>query len=343
MVQPSRLMNHRVSVNGVSYFPIKKVADYHGISIEWDGLTQKAVLYKDGKYLSFITGEPFYLLNSEVKTLKYPPKILRGRLLLPKEIALKRWWDVRVRRQPLGMPKLPFRKGQFVIRKIVLDPGHGGHDHGARAWGVREKNVNLQIAKKIRDRLIANGIHVFMTRTTDRFIKLSNRARLTNRSDADLFISIHANAAHSRQPYGFEVYYLSEALDDKARAVQMLENASIQYEDNVIFPNKNTRDPTVWDLVLTQNRRESAELAKIISKHVRTSRLTFSRGVKTARFHVLKWTDKPAILVETGFITNRKEARRLSNSRYQDRLATQITRGILDYKDLFERTNGFTR
>jgi len=241
------------------------------------------------------------------------------------------------------LPRLPFQPGQFQISKIVLDAGHGGKDQGASAYGIKEKHINLQIAKRIRDKLRANKIHVQMTRETDRYVSLQHRARVANRSNADLFISIHANASPSRNPYGFEVYYLSEALDDNARAVQILENASLQYDENVIFPNKNSKDPTVWDLVLTENRKESAELAKIMNKQVRISRLTLSRGVKTARFHVLKWTDKPSILVETGFITNFKESRKLANRKYQDKLATQITSAILEYKELYERTNGFTR
>jgi len=344
MIQPSLLMNYRLSIGGIEYFPLKNVADYQGFSIEWDGLTQKAVLYKNGQYLTFILNEPYYLLNNQVEPMRYPARLYNGKLLVPSEIALKAWWQ---RQEPVrpfpGVPRLPFQKGPFVVDKIVLDPGHGAQDTGARAFGLNEKDLVLQIAKRVRDKLRANGITVIMTRETDRFIPLPGRAKIANQSDADLFISIHANASTSRDPYGFEVYYLSEALDDNTRAVQILENASLQYEEDVVFPNKNTRDPTVWDLVLTENRKESSELAKAIIKNVHASRLTPTRGVKVARFHVLKWTDKPAILIETGFVTNPNEARKLANSNYQDQLATQITRGILEYKENFERTSGFTR
>jgi N-acetylmuramoyl-L-alanine amidase len=345
MVQPPLILNYRISIGGVEYFPLKNVADYQGISIEWDSLNQKAVLYKDGQYLSFVVGEPFYLLNEQVGAMSYPVRLVKGKILIPKELAFKPWW----RRQAVVRPfeatisRLPFQKGALGINTIVLDPGHGGKDTGARAWGIREKDIVLQIAKRVRDKLKANGVNVIMTRETDRFIPLPGRAMITNKSNADLFISIHANASPSRDPYGFEVYYLSEALDDNARAAQILENADLQYEENAIFPNKNSKDPTVWDLVLTENRKESLELAKLILKNVHQSRLTSTRGVKGARFHVLKWTDKPAILIETGFVTNWQEVRKLTNARYQDALATQITRGILEYKESFERTNGFTR
>jgi len=340
------LQTHRVSLKGAEYFPLKKVADHHNFSIEWDGLTQKIVLYKDGKYLSFIVGEPFYLIGNHVNALKYPAQVRRGKILIPKQLAYNSWWKRQAspRMFQATLSKLPFPKGQFTISKIVLDPGRGGKDKGARAYGLMEKNINLQIAKRIRDKLRANGIQVLMTRETDRYVSLQGRSKIANRSNADLFISVHANAsANARSASGFEVFYLSEALNDNARAVQILENSSIQYDENVIFPNKNTKDPTVWDLVLTENRKESAELAKIINNKVWRSRLTKVRGVKTARFHVLKWTDKPSILIETGFLTNYREARNLKNSKYQDRLAIQITKGILEYKELYEQTNGFTR
>jgi N-acetylmuramoyl-L-alanine amidase len=345
MVQPPRLLDHRISIGGVEYFPLKKVADKEGFSIEWDGLFQKATLYKDGKYLSFIVGEPFYLLDDQVSALKYPARIDRGNVVIPKELAFRSWWkrQAQPKTRRTIIPRLPFQKGQFTISKIVLDPGHGGKDQGARAYGLREKDINLKVAKKIRDKLRANGINALMTRETDRFVSLQQRAQMANRSNTDLFISVHANASPSRTPDGFEVFYLSEALDDGARAVQILENSSLQYEENFIFPNKNSKDPTVWDLVLTENRKESAELARLISKNIQYSRLTPSRGVKTAQFHVLKWTDKPSILLELGFLTNYREAKKLGDSKYQDRMATQITKGILEYKELYERTNGFTR
>jgi len=344
MIQPSLLMNYRISIGGIEYFPLKSVADYQNFSIEWDGLKQKTVLYKDGQYLSFILNEPYYLLNNQVEPLKYPARLYNGKLLIPSEIVFKPWWKRQEIAKPFpGSPRLPFQKGLFVVDKIVLDPGHGAQDSGARAFGLNEKDLVLQIAKRIRDKLRANGINVLMTRETDRFIPLPGRAQIANRSDADLFISIHANASTSRDPYGFEVYYLSEALDDNARAAQILENASLRYDEDIVFPNKNTRDATVWDLVLTENRKESLALAKAIIKNVHTSRLTPTRGVKGARFHVLKWTDKPAILIETGFVTNPYEARKLASPNYQDALANQITRGILEYKEDFERTNGFTR
>jgi len=194
----------------------------------------------------------------------------------------------------------------------------------------------------VRRILEDNGIKVVMTRDSDVFIPLPNRSRIANSSGADLFISIHANASRSRSLNGFECYYLSEATDDNARALEAFENATLKTDEGTVLQHSSSLDKTLWDMTLTENRRESAQLASSICKSVDNSLITRNRGIRTARFYVLKHTRIPAVLVETGYISNKFEELKFKDESYADRMADVVAKGILAYRDEYERTEGFT-
>lgn len=233
--------------------------------------------------------------------------------------------------------------GEYKIRTIVVDPGHGGKDPGAIGVGrLKEKDVVLDISKRFKKRLERAGLKVILTRDRDVFLSLKQRARIANTKEADFFISIHANAFRKSRAAGFEVYYLSEAIDDSARAVAAAENAVLKFEQSEDF-SKPLR-ATLWDILYTEHRTESIELARSICKAVERKGLSRNnRGVKGANFCVLRSTKMPAVLVEVGFISNPLEASRLKLRSYRQKLAEAIAEGVLSYKRSYEASNGFTK
>ena len=234
---------------------------------------------------------------------------------------------------------------RFTIRTIVLDPGHGGKDPGAigRKYKLKEKVTTLALAKKLRTILEGAGIKVIMTRGDDTFISLPRRAQIANSSGADLFVSVHINASRSRLLRGFECYYLSNATDDNARAIEAFENSSLKMDEDADIEHSSRLDKTLWDMTLTENRRESSELAGYICSSVDQSFTIRSRGIRSARFYVLKHTNMPSVLVETAYISNRYEEMKLKDPNFLGRIADAIAQGILRYKSEYERTEGFTK
>jgi N-acetylmuramoyl-L-alanine amidase len=233
---------------------------------------------------------------------------------------------------------------KFSIKTVVLDTGHGGKDIGAmgRKAGTKEKDAALELSGRVKSMLESKGIRVIMTRSSDVFIPLEKRVDIANRSGADIFVSVHLNASRSKSLRGFECYYLSNATDDNARALEAFEDSSLKLTDGADAMRSSQLDKTLWDMALTENRIESGELAGFICKSVEEGYFIKNRGVRTARFYVLKHTRMPAVLVEAGYISNPIEESMVSGPHFTDTMAEAITRGILRYKDKYERTEGFT-
>jgi len=218
------------------------------------------------------------------------------------------------------------------VRRIVIDPGHGGRDFGAPGYlkGVHEKKVVLKLgrrlAKKIREKL---HCEVVMTRTSDRYLTLEERTAFANTKNADLFISIHTNAARDRRAYGIETFFLNLATDNDAILVAARENAT---------STKNISDlqTILSDLMQNAKINESSRLAAHVQRCMcKKLRRSYSRiknkGVKQAPFYVLLGAQMPAILIETAFISNSRDCKRLVNTKYQDRMCDAIVNGIREY------------
>ena len=232
---------------------------------------------------------------------------------------------------------------QHVIHRVVIDAGHGGKDFGAVSPnGLREKNLTLEVARRVSDDLRARGIEVVMTRNKDVFIPLANRAKVTNKKGVDLFISIHANASLSKSLKGFEVYYLSEAADDLALAVERAENSALHFESAAVEVGNENLNTILWDLRESENRRESIRLANAIGNAALHSVPIEARRIRSANFYVLKWSESPAVLVEMGYLTNHQDENKLKNSHYRRKLAAAVVKGILNFKQQFDQSNGFT-
>lgn len=220
-------------------------------------------------------------------------------------------------------------------RLVVIDAGHGGVDPGAVGpSGLREKDVNLQLARQLAELLRRDPtLDVRMTRNRDTLIALRDRARMANGWRAPgqpaLFMSIHCNAHASRAEAGFETYFLAEARTADARRVQAMEDAAMQYEEEP--RDRSPLDFIMNDLRQNQYLRESSDWAQMIQNRLAEVHPGRNRGVKQAGFAVLVGAYMPSVLVEVGFISNRTEEQMLADPRHQAALVRQLAAGVHDY------------
>ena len=200
-------------------------------------------------------------------------------------------------------------------RVIILDPGHGGKDPGARdPWrSVEEKRVALYLARKVRRILKKEHITVHLTRKADYYLSLEKRCQLAKKFNADIFVSIHLNAAHSSRPKGIETHILPAAGSPITSNPEFL-----KARDSKTYPG-NRHDAA--NMIL------GYELQKSVLKHSQGN----DRGVRRSRFYVLRNMSCPAALVECGFLSNRAEAEKFIAKSYRDKLARAIAEGILAY------------
>jgi N-acetylmuramoyl-L-alanine amidase len=218
------------------------------------------------------------------------------------------------------------------VSKIVIDPGHGGRDYGAPGYykGIHEKEVALALAKKLANKIRAElSCEVVLTRETDKYLTLEERTAIANTENADLFISIHTNSARDRRAFGLETFFLNLATDNDAIRVAAFENATSE---------KNISDlqTILTDLMQNAKINESSRLAAHVQGelflHMGNSYSKIkSKGVKQAPFYVLLGAQMPAILIETSFISNPRECKRLMDIHYQDRISEGIVKGIRAY------------
>ncbi len=215
------------------------------------------------------------------------------------------------------------REFGLTAKTIVIDAGHGGKDPGGGSAGnLIEKPIVLSISKKIGAILTAKGYTVLLTRDTDRFIPLKERTAFATKHKADLFLSIHANASGDSRANGIETYYLDVASTDKnAEIIAARENANSGYSIQEL-------ESLLKGLIVESKSKDSRRLAKHVQQELVAATGAADRGVKHARFVVLIGTRVPAILIETGFVTNQTEGKKLTSAAYQQKLANAIVRGV---------------
>jgi N-acetylmuramoyl-L-alanine amidase len=228
-------------------------------------------------------------------------------------------------------PRTQKRPNISKIRRIVVDPGHGGHDSGAVGpSGLQEKDVVLAIGLKLRELLRDElGLDVVMTRSTDVFIPLEERTAIANKLNADLFLSVHANAAPNRSASGIETYYLNLAKTEKAAQLAAKENGTSLEKVSVL-------QAILFDLMANYKLNDSAHLADEVQKALhKKAHAHFSDvknlGVKQGPFYVLVGATMPSILVETAFLSNPQEEARLKDPAYRDLTAEGILDGVRAY------------
>ncbi|MDD4003574.1 MAG: N-acetylmuramoyl-L-alanine amidase [Elusimicrobiaceae bacterium] len=223
----------------------------------------------------------------------------------------------------------PDRAGR---RRIVIDPGHGGKDPGGRKrYGLPEKSLNLRVAKELAQLLADDGGYdILVTRTSDYYISLPQRCDMANEFKADLFVSLHANANSNRREKGFEVYFMSEnASDPLAAAVAAKENSVLRPDEKM--PLEDPAEMLLHSMARNEYMNEGARLSGMIVKRLGIRTPLKNRGVKQAAFYVLRGTYAPAVLVETGFMSNADDCKQLNNPKVIKKIARGIYEGIDDY------------
>ena len=223
---------------------------------------------------------------------------------------------------------------------ILIDPGHGGEDLGAVAQqlsvlkdgrkvirNIYEKDLSLQVANLIIEKLKQKHYRVFLTRSFDRVVSLEERAEIAEQIKADLFISIHFNSSLSKRSNGFETYYLDNHSDLAVKKVEDVENKGLQGEALIIHK-------IITDLVVEKTVESSKKLSESIHQNIKKRVKPFGvrdRGLKPGLFYVLALSKRPGVLLEMGFLSNEKELKKMIDSKYQKSYATGVVEGIDQY------------
>jgi N-acetylmuramoyl-L-alanine amidase len=266
-----------------------------------------------------------------------PSKIVAEATPAPVPVAAEASPDV------IRVPPAPRVDGYSIIQqlglsasRVVIDPGHGGHDPGTmNKSSLREKDVVLDVSHRLRKLLEKDGFEVVMTRDKDVFIPLEERTAIANSKGADLFVSIHVNAARTTKPRGTETYFLNLATTPDAEEVAARENA-------VTTRRVNELQGILQKLLNNEKITESRELASRVqtslsSELYASTKDARNRGVKTAPFYVLLGAQMPSVLVEMAYLTNRKDAELLGEGTFRQKVAESIAVGIRGYQDSLVR------
>jgi len=245
-----------------------------------------------------------------------------------------------VLRSVVYFPPVRPRPQVRAVRKVVVDAGHGGQDPGAIGrGGLREKDVNLDIALRLAQRLREQGIEVVLTRTTDVFLPLEERSRIANREQPDLFLSIHADASPRASTAGTTTYLVKEVFEQAGRGtVELDERAGLAAQETSLNPTHVGVRPSsagltvvLWQVMLSEYRRESRLLAEAVQRHLAAGTGQPDRGVREAAYAVLKWTYAPAVLIEVGFLSNPTWEAQLASPGYRERTAEAIADAITEF------------
>jgi N-acetylmuramoyl-L-alanine amidase len=217
------------------------------------------------------------------------------------------------------------------ISRIVIDPGHGGHDPGAQVRGINEADLVLDLAMRLEKLLLKEpGVEVVLTRRSNVYVALEERTAIANRSAADLFLSIHANASGNASVRGFETYFLNFATNPEAEAIAARENAGSSR-------TMSNLPDIVKSIALNNKIDESRDFATMVQSSMaerlrRVDKTAKNLGVKQAPFMVLIGATMPSVLAEVSFLTNRQDAALLRTQSYRQQLAEALFNGVMRYQ-----------
>lgn len=303
--QTSTLKSVRLA--GTEYVALKDVARYYVLGKNRSRDADRADYASPAGSLSLRANQRDFQLAGVQHWFSYPPLFTRQQLWLAKTDVLKILDPV--------LRSAQFRKAG-VLRTLVLDPGHGGADAGARGTtGRTEKNLALDLAKRVSAELAPAGLRILFTRTADRTTSLESRSEFARQKDADLFVSLHFNAALG-SARGIETFCLTPA------GVSSTARASGRGDGDVQRGNRYDAG-SLW-------------LAHRVQQSLLRATGAADRGVRHARFQVLRDAPCAAILIESGFLSNPSEEKKLLTPAYRDVLAKAIAEGILAYKKSLE-------
>jgi N-acetylmuramoyl-L-alanine amidase len=307
------------------------LCEIKGIRWDYDALTRSFELNGASHRIKLHVGAKTVYVDGSVRDLTDPVRFHRGMAVVPLQFRQQ------IIESLFTIPRPEEKEFCFYrIRKVIIDPGHGGHDPGAIGPnGTREKDVVLEISKRLAELLRRYGVEVVMTRTSDKFIPLEKRAAMTVRSGADLFVSVHANANTTRSLNGFEVYYVKPKISDSLRAQTSAKTQPLAFGKENLGSSDVTLKAILWDLTHTYNRREAVQLSEDVCSAVGCKTDARIIGVKGANFCVLRDSTIPAVLVEVGFLSNYREERLLKDPAYWQKIAEGLVQGVANYARRF--------
>lgn len=289
----SAALNGSGLINGIR---TRQYSDYAELEIDVSALVAEYEIDRDEN------GRDLRLVLIEEPTGAIPQPELRGQL-------------------NMAEPELLRAAGQILpVRVVVIDAGHGGTDPGKIGLqGTREKDINLQLAKDLKDELENAGLMVIMTRDKDKQVELDDRAEMANKAGGDLFVSVHCNGWFNATAHGVETYFL-------AASETRVPDGESDFVD--------------WDLVQQKHLGRSSDLAETIQARLISDLSMTDRGVKQAAFQVLRGCDMPAVLVEVGFLSHEREESLLRNSDHRRRVVRSIAEAILEFRQRYANPPG---
>jgi len=225
------------------------------------------------------------------------------------------------------------------IQTVVIDPGHGGIESGAKGrFGNLEKDITLAISLKLKALIEKNmGFEVVLTRDRDVDVSLENRSAAANNRKAGLFISIHANGAVQKKAAGSETFFLSlNATDEETRRLAYLENNGSDLQSHIDPSSDDDLMMILWDMAQNAYVKESSRLAEYVQSELDAMLGLRNRGIKQAPFKILRGVACPAVLVEAAFLSNPDEEQKLASEDYQTKIAEAVYRGLTRFLRLPE-------
>jgi N-acetylmuramoyl-L-alanine amidase len=268
------------------------------------------------------------MIDEERIALSSPTRMVKSAAVVPldfKPKVIDRLYAEAAKKKGFALAK---------ARRIMIDAGHGGKDPGAVGYsGLQEKGVVLDICRQLKKILQERGFDVELTREDDRFLSLSERTLMASQYNADLFVSVHANASTANNAYGLEVYASQDLGFLDRIEPQRKVNETCLFGRLAMKRNDPDVERILSDMLYENKLSESDRLAEDISERTADFVRTKNRGAKTERFFVLRNTLVPAILVEVGFLSNPKEEKLLRTESYRRQIAQSLAEGIEDYAD----------
>ena len=300
-----------LDIKGIDYMPISELARTCGMRYKTISPRKTQTVYSKYSRMTFSVNDRNMKLNDLTVWLGHPIAESRGMLYISRR-------DFRKSIAPVLYPQNSGKPPTLFT--IVLDAGHGGKDNGTQntRLGVKEKSVALDIVVRLSTILKSNGYKILLTRKTDKFVELSDRAEYANKSRANLFVSVHCNAASSKSVSGVETFAVTPQWMPSTASSRQTKS------DNIKVPGNDSDN---WSQLLSY----------YIQRSIRAATGSPDRGVKRARFAVLKSTKMPATLIEVGFLSNTSECRRLATSSYRQKIAEAIASGIMTYHRTLRR------
>jgi N-acetylmuramoyl-L-alanine amidase len=319
--QPARQTSAVVSPS------LKELSEKHHLSLEWDRVSQAVTLRGAELEAKGLIGSEVVMLGNERVYLSSPMERRRGDILVPVDFQHK----IIDRMFKGAEPLVSIRR----FSRIVVDAGHGGKDPGTigRSSGVHEKDIVLDISRRLKKALEGRGYAVVMTRERDEFISLARRTEIASKAKAELFVSIHANSNPQSSIQGMEIY-THRLLGQKERLEDQRQiNHQFLFKGLAMKQGDPALERTVSDMLYRFKQSETEPLASYVARSMAYSIKMKNRGVRPSGFFVLRNTLIPAMLIEVGYLSNIKEERLLRNDDYRQSLADSLAQSIAQYSN----------